>query len=201
MTKLTDFKISYCQRVKENVVKIKNKAGVFVSAQELFKDLAPNEFIHLKNQEIYKTNPFKTDLSAVKSADGQSIFLLSHSADIKNPILAYSSRWSIENGFKLLKSGGFNMEETKITDCNRLYNLYRILVIVTAIFFKLGIIADSVQPIKIKNHDRKEQSFLQYGLQKVKDIGKKIMSESNIIISKLFREFIDTLMQKMCNST
>jgi hypothetical protein len=59
-----------------------------------------------------------------------------------------------------MKSGGFNMEDTKLIKPDRITTLYQIIAILTAFAHKGGIVLDAIKPIKIRSHGRKSISFI-----------------------------------------
>ena len=69
--------------------------------------------------------------------------MLAHSKDIEDPTYAYSLRWGIELGFRAMKSGGFNMEDTKLIKPDRITTLYQIIAILTAFAHKGGIVLNT----------------------------------------------------------
>ena len=81
----------------------------------------------------------------------------------------YKQRWGIERSFKALKTSGFNLEETHITDRKKLKKLFAIASIALAICVIAGTIKNSAIPIKIKKHGRKLFSLFTYGFDWLKD--------------------------------
>jgi hypothetical protein len=81
---------------------------------------------------------------------------------------SYAYRWGIELGFRALKSGGFNMEDTHLTIPGRITTLLQILNMVLAYAFVVGTILDINDPIKFKTHGRRAISFVRYALLTIK---------------------------------
>jgi hypothetical protein len=77
----------------------------------------------IKNIVIARSDGKKVrcDLS-IKIIDNEYLVLASYK--IKSPLSEYRKRWDIERFFKMLKTGGFNIEDTKITDPARLKILF-----------------------------------------------------------------------------
>ena len=71
----------------------------------------------------------------------------------------YKERWQIETAFKALKTSGFNIEDTHLTDIDRINKLFA-LVMVAFVWaclpvrqaYKAGIFLKALIPIKIKKH-------------------------------------------------
>ena len=76
----------------------------------------------------------------------------------------YKERWQIETAFRALKSSGFNIEDTHLTDIDRINKLFALVLVAFVWAYKIGIFLDTVCPIKIKKHGRKAKSLFKYGL-------------------------------------
>jgi hypothetical protein len=79
--------------------------------------------------------------------------------------IKYAERWQLETCFKFLKSSGFNLEETYLTDINRIEKLLLLVTIAFIWYYKIGIfLHENIRSISIKTHGRKAQSIFKYGL-------------------------------------
>ena len=76
----------------------------------------------------------------------------------------YKERWQIETAFKALKTSGFNIEDTLLTDIDRIEKLFALVQVAFVWAYKIGIFLNSLHPIKIKKHGRRAQSLFKYGL-------------------------------------
>jgi len=76
----------------------------------------------------------------------------------------YRRRWTIETMFGNLKTKGFNMEDTHITDREKLSTLLVVLALAVAMSIKTGVAAARLRPIPIKKHGRKAWSLFALGL-------------------------------------
>jgi hypothetical protein len=84
-----------------------------------------------------------------------------------NPRLAlenYRLRWTIETMFANLKTKGFNMEDTRITDRDKLSTLIAVLALSVALAVKTGVVAAKAKPVPIKKHGRRAWSLFALGL-------------------------------------
>ena len=79
-------------------------------------------------------------------------------------LLKYRDRWQIETMFKALKSGGFNFEDTHLTDPNRIAKLIALVSVAFIWVYLIGISRNRISPIKTKKHGRKANSLFKYGL-------------------------------------
>jgi len=79
-------------------------------------------------------------------------------------LFKYKDRWQTETMFKALKSGGFNFEDTHLTDPQRIAKLIALVCVAFIWIYLIGISRNIVKPIKVKNHGRKTYSLFKYGL-------------------------------------
>lgn len=78
----------------------------------------------------------------------------------------YQKRWQIETIFKAFKTAGFNLENTHLTDYQRLNKLLLIAAIAFIWACKVGIYRhNNIKKIDIKKHGRPAQSLFAYGLE------------------------------------
>lgn len=167
LTYLVESQIDYVQRLKEKIIHMTNSRGEFRQASSLCAHVPASCQEALGVRKIYTTNSFSTNITIVKSPKNNTV-LLAHSPAIKEPAPAYGTRWSIESGFKAMKTGGFNIEGTGLTKPKRICTLYKLVAMLTALALKLGIMIDQVLPIKIKTHGRKAVSFFRLALSLLK---------------------------------
>ena len=77
----------------------------------------------------------------------------------------YKQRWKIETLFQFLKSRGFNLEDTHITDPERLEKLFALVAVAACWALVAGFWKNTFeQPLKVKKHGRLEKSFFRSGL-------------------------------------
>ena len=77
----------------------------------------------------------------------------------------YKERWQIETCFKGLKSSGFNIENTHLTDLERIEKLFTIVMFAFAWAYIVGVFVDkNIKPIRILKHGRRAISLVKYGL-------------------------------------
>jgi hypothetical protein len=94
----------------------------------------------------------------------------------------YSRRWTIETMFGNLKTKGFNMEDTHITDRDKLSTLCAVLALAVALSVKTGVAMARLNPIPIKKHGRKAWSLFALGLHTLR----KIFATANHIQTIVF---------------
>ena len=182
---LNDRKIRYHIRIRENFYVDDPRTGKRFKAFWAFNHLKCGEccFRH----RIYRVNGQLCYLSAskVKNKEGvlelQIIILVlctKYAVSFNKPEEAnhiYKERWQIETAFRSLKSSGFNIEKTHLTDLERIEKLFFIVMVAfawayTAYFVHstsiVGVFADkNLKPIRILNHGRRAKSLFKYGLE------------------------------------
>jgi len=159
-------KIEFFIRIKENLwVDIPGKKRV--KGSWLFNHLEINQAYHypkivcLKGQWVYLTG-----MRTIDKTTGKLDYLIVASFKKDADVLArYKERWQIETMFKALKSSGFNIEDTHLTNLERISKLIAIVSVAFVWAYKVGVHKDrAVRPITIKKHGRKQYSFFKYGL-------------------------------------
>ncbi|WP_170164573.1 transposase [Sinomicrobium pectinilyticum] len=77
----------------------------------------------------------------------------------------YRERRQIETLFKALKSSGFHIEDTHVTQLDRLEKLFMLTMIAFVWCYKIGDFVDrKIKPITFKKHGRRAVSVFKYGL-------------------------------------
>jgi hypothetical protein len=167
MAYLNRRKIPYHIRIRENFYiidpsnKHKLKASVMFSDLKCGESRIHHKIFYVNGQECY------ISASKVKGKDGkpelQVIISYSHP---QNAQQSYEERWQIETAFKGLKSSGFNIENTHLTDLDRIEKLFTIVMLAFTWAYLVGVIVnDEIKPIRILNHGARAKSFLKYGLE------------------------------------
>ena len=78
----------------------------------------------------------------------------------------YRQRWQIETMFKAFKTTGFNLEDTHLTDYQRLDKLLMLTALAFTWAYKAGIYRDkNIKKIIIKKHGTSAKSVFKYGLE------------------------------------
>jgi hypothetical protein len=128
---------------------------------------------HLGQNEIDASPPVRIVIMRLESGE-----LLSLATDKKpkTALARYRKRWKIETLFAALKTRGFNLEATHITNPKKLALLVGVLALASAVAYKVGLWAEKIKATKIKKHGRKAKSIVRRGLEKLE----KIFAESSI---------------------
>ena len=161
-------KIPFYIRIKAGTwASIKNKK--WKKVQKLFKCVNPNQhYIFDMSVEIFNVSLF---LVASRSEKGELMVIVTNACP-KNAIAIYLRRWEIELLFQAFKKRGFNLEDTHMTNPERISKLIALLAIGFAWSHKVGEWRNKIKPIKFKkykNQLRPETSFFKYGLEWLTD--------------------------------
>ncbi len=92
------------------------------------------------------------------------LLALACSSKPHHALAGYRQRWTIETMFANLKTKGFNLEDTHITDPDKLSTLLAVLALSVTICVKTGVAAARLHPIPIKKHGRRAWSLFALGL-------------------------------------
>lgn len=157
--------IQYHIRIRDNFWVVIPRNGHRVKASWLFSDLKINQ--HAFYSGIVYVNGQLCYLSASKVKNKKGVPEFQIIVSFNKPEQAqslYKERWQIETAFKALKSSGFNIEDTHLTEMERISKLFALVFIAFVWAYKAGIYLNEICPIKIKTHGRKAKSLFKYGL-------------------------------------
>ena len=158
-------RIRYHIRIRENFWVTIPRNGHRVKAFWLFNNLKINQYMFLYG--IVNVNGQLCYLSASKVKNKKGIPELQIIVSFNKPDEAqslYKERWQIETAFRALKTSGFNIEDSHLTDMERLNKLFALVIIAFVWAYKAGIHLNAIYPIKINKHGRKAKSLFKYGL-------------------------------------
>ena len=157
--------IRYHIRIRENFWVTLPKNGHRVKASWLFGHLKNNQtdfyngIVEIKGQLCYLSG------SKVKNKKGEPELQIIVSFNKPHQAQeAYKERWQIETAFRALKTSGFNIEDTHLSDLDRVAKLLALVMVAFVWAYKAGIYLDKIRPIKIKKHGRRAKSLFKYGL-------------------------------------
>ena len=103
-----------------------------------------------------------------------------------------SQRGKQETMFSSLKTRGFNLEDTHMTQDSKLKMLVGILAIAYVFSFLVGVQKEKYEPIKIKKHGRKAMSSFRYGLDQIR----KAISDTKHFYRNVFH-LLDQIIDRM----
>ncbi len=157
--------IRYHIRIRDNFWIVIPRNRHRIKASWLFNHVAINQYCFYRG--IVYVNGQLCYLSASKIKNREGIPELQIIVSFNKPDEAstlYKERWQVESAFKALKTSGFNIEDTHLTDLDRINKLLALVLFAFTWAYVAGVFLDSICPIKIKNHHRKAKSIFKYGL-------------------------------------
>lgn len=179
--------IPYVLRMKEKgqYIAKRKRGGKMVKATSLFKHLPAGESTYVGKRKIGKIDPYLSHITALKTTTNQMVVLL-HSAKIEQPCQLYRKRWEIELLFKVMKTSGFDLEATHISEANRLETLLAIVGISCCFAYRIGIYCIREKPPKLKKHGYKPFNTVRCGLDLLLDMIKgKFLDKHSTYYKKL----------------
>jgi hypothetical protein len=153
--------IPFDLRFRENQM-LHRPGHVAMAAATIAQRLKPGQKLILKEPcRLGETaRPVRVVLLRLVSGE---LLALATSGKPRAALARYRKRWKIESLFANLKSKGFNLEDTHITEAARLATLMAILAIAVALAAKSGVRATGRKPLPIKKHGRPMASIFAHG--------------------------------------
>ena len=106
--------------------------------------------------------------SFIKSENRNDTLIIASFNKQDQAFLNYKERWQIETMFRAMKTSGFNLEDTHLTDLERISKLIALIAVAFVWVYRVGIDKHlNIKKIKIKKHGRRAFSFFKYGLIRI----------------------------------
>lgn len=155
--------IKFYIRIRENMQFVHQ--GNQMKAFWWFNNLPLNQIKMINKPVLIKENWIYLSGMKFINKKGQIEFLIvaTYEFDTQS-ISVYAQRWSIECFFKAIKSAGFNIEETHLTDKDRLEKLFAIVAFAFIWVYRIGEYQNQLTPITIQKHGRRQFSIFRFGL-------------------------------------
>jgi hypothetical protein len=153
-------KIKFQMRLHKDTL-VRNGRGQLVQAWRLFAATSLNQMLVIPEaREMWGMDLF---ISGCRLKDGEWLILVS-SEFMPKPNEEFKKRWGIETLFGALKSRGFNLEDTRLQDTERLSRLLALLAIAFTWAFVVGQWQAAVKELKLKKHGYPPKSVFRLGL-------------------------------------
>jgi hypothetical protein len=153
-------KIPFRIRIKENLKVTNARGNKMVSAKNLFRIQRAGVGVLLSGSR--KVLGEEVALMGMRIPEGAYVIVAS-SAESDQILTDYALRWKIENLFGCLKSRGFCLEATHVTERERLEKLLALLTVAFCWAYLAGQWLARSNPIKIKKHGRLAKSLFRHG--------------------------------------
>lgn len=183
--------------LKERIdFRIRHKTSYLVGGMS-FKQRWRNlpERVKLRGKVKVEVFGLKFYVSCVKlKKGGKTEYLIVASGEPgKDALAEYKVRWAIETMFGCLKSRGFEMEETHLTEAGKINKLLMLLALALSLAILTGEIKTKITPkvlMKLKNNGRYAKSLFRIGLDALQNILFNIKLPAKL---KTFNNLIDLL--------
>jgi hypothetical protein len=153
-------RIKFQMRLHKNTL-VRNQRGQLVSAWRLFCRTGVNRCLVIPAaRQMWGLELF---LSGCYLGSGEYLILVAPEYEAA-PHLEYKKRWGIETLFGALKSRGFNLEETRLQDAERLSRLLALLALAFTWAFVVGQWQAAVKELRLKKHGYPPKSVFRLGL-------------------------------------
>jgi hypothetical protein len=108
-------------------------------------------------------------LVATRAVNGEYVIVVTTHAP-QQALADYRKRWDIECLFAAMKRRGFNLEDTHITDPERVARLIAVMTLALCWCYKVGLWLDQQKPITIKKHQRRARSVIRLGFDTLRRV-------------------------------
>ena len=158
-------KISFRLRIKANH-QITNARGELIRASKLCRTLKIGERLELRGKrKLWNQTVF---VAVCKKENGDNVLVISSEQSGKI-LLEYGERWKIETLFGMLKTRGFRLEDTHLTEIERISKLLSLLTIAVSWAMVAGELQMQATPLKTKKHGNLEKSIFRLGLETLRN--------------------------------
>ena len=167
MRYLIDQEIPFDIRIRENMI-VQYK-GISMRVTRLFKGIPIGKSMTIRGMVTLGMNKVYLQGERIinSKTNKQEWLIVSTYHQPSESIKRYGQRWYIENMFKDMKSNGFQLRCTHITDPDRLSTLMSILAIAYTWMIRIGTWVKKIKPeiFKKKKHGRPAKSIFRAGLE------------------------------------
>lgn len=176
---LSSCPIKFYLRIRENLMV--NQKGRALKVFWLFNNLPLNQVRSLDKPLII--NGQWVYLTGMKILNAKSqveyVMVATYQFD-QQAMSVYAQRWTIECFFKAIKSAGFNMEDTHLTDQKRLEKLFSVVCIAFIWVYLVGEYQNRIKKIPILKHQRRAFSIFRYGLD---ELNRALLFDLQLVIT------------------
>lgn len=162
---LIEENIPFIIRVKQSYMVKGLRQGYSVPIGELIKKLGRKKE-HINHPVVLWGNALYASIENAKGAREPMIVVSNR--EFPHPLKLYRWRWGIETLFGCLKSRGFRMEDTHMTDPKKIEKLIFVLAIAFCWALKTGELIARKVLIVLKKHGRKAKSIFRVGLNAIR---------------------------------
>ena len=107
-------------------------------------------------------------MSIEKKKKAKEAMIVVSNIRFQNALELYRKRWTIETMFGCFKTRGFNIEDTHMTDPDKIERLLFVVAIAFCWAYRVGDVEAEEKAIPVKTHGRPEKSLFRKGLDKLR---------------------------------
>jgi len=183
---LAQRKIGFCLRIKANT-RITDKRAKVMRADRVLRTAKLETPVNCRRRRrLWNHSAW---LSGVRKANGEQVLVIS-SEEGGKALSNYCLRWQIETLFGVLKTRGFRLEDTHLTETDRVWRLLALLAIAFCWAMKSGEFVCRQKPLKRKKHGRFEKSIFRAGLDILRRLFCRPSNKGQKRDKKLFISFL-----------
>ena len=164
---------------------ITDKKGKLMKCGKLLRTLKTGENYKLRRGRKY--GGVKVYVEVERGRDPKESVIVISSENSGNILKEYKQRWKLETLFQNLKSRGFELEETHLTEATKIDKLFGVLALAAAWATKTGELESAENPIEIKNNGRPQKSLFRLGCEIIQEVLFEIKRNSKVNIFKILR--------------
>lgn len=165
MNYLIENNIYFVMRLRDNQLVHRNGYETWPLSR-LAHSLKPGDILRLKGKCRLKDGPLVRII--MKRLSTGELLILACPSNPNRALAVYRDRWTIETLFGNLKTRGFDLEATHISNPRKLATLMAILSIAVTLAAKTGWALNAVKPIPVKQNGRQAVSLFALGLTALK---------------------------------
>lgn len=177
-------KVPFRLRLKVSMP-ITDKNGKPMKCEKLLRTLKIGENYKLKRARKY--GGVKVYAEVERGRDSKESVIVISSENTGQILLEYKRRWAIETLFQNLKSRGFELEETHLTEAGKIDKLFGVLALAAAWATKTGELESAENPIEIKKNGRPQKSLFRLGCEIIQEVLFEIKRHSKVNIFEILR--------------
>ncbi|MER0442889.1 IS4 family transposase [Emticicia sp. W12TSBA100-4] len=176
---LSSHPIKFYLRIRENLMV--NQKGRELKVFWLFNNLPLNQVRSLdKPLKVNGQWVYLTGMKILNSKNQIEYVIVATYQFDQQAMSLYAQRWTIECFFKAIKSAGFNIEDTHLTDQKRLEKLFAVVCIAFVWVYLVGEYQNQIKKIPILKHQRRAFSIFRYGLD---ELNRALIFDSQLVIN------------------
>src|SRR5215211_1122034 len=183
---LAEKKIGFCLRIKANTL-VTDKHGNLMRAGRMLRTAQPESAVNCRRKRLLWNH--WVQLSGVRKQSGEQVLIVT-SEEGEQTLWNYCLRWQIETLFGVLKTRGFRLEDTHLTETDRVSRLLSLLAIAFCWAIKSGEFVCQQKPLKRKKHGRLEKSIFRAGLDILRRLFCRPSNKGQKRDKKLFISFL-----------